>query len=257
MKPTVKAIAYGIVIGLCATSVLTVNCAVSAKSGDYRYSEQRVEEIVERRTEVPETGQIESERAHEQTTREKVLYKVVQWDKQVETVQAEAEGKNAVPATGSQPVEQTAVSFEEVAETIVQADRSFRDKCSDAAQFLGADHEIFLYLYDALDGQGIAWWCPYAIAQIFQESRWNPKAENKNGLDKGLLQYRITYWNTETMGDIFDYRAQINRYVGQTANRLRAGCSIEETISRHMMSDWGEFNAKYVADVMRWYREVE
>lgn len=213
----------------------------------------------------PEKERAYTEIAKYYTVREGVLTEIrTEATEEPTTAAAEPETESVTEPetlpteTEAEPTEAETVPAT-IPETVPETEpvRTFKDKCSDIAQSFGADHEIFCYLYDALDAQGIAWWTPYAIAQIFQESRWNPMAENKNGLDKGLLQYRITYWNAETMGDIFDYRAQINRYVGQTANRLRAGCSIEETISRHMMSDWGEFNAKYVNDVMRWYREVE
>ena len=84
-----------------------------------------------------------------------------------------------------------------------------------------------------------------------QESQCNPWAENANGLDKGLFQYRITYWTQPE--SIFDVNAQIRVYVSQVQARLAAGLSIEETISRHYTSDYiTEVNWQYVNDVLRW-----
>lgn len=107
-------------------------------------------------------------------------------------------------------------------------------------------------LRQELETAGIGWWYPYAWAQVQQESHWNPNAVNANGLDFGLLQYRLTspdgtriYWTGP--GDIMDPYAQIRKYVGQVAARLNAGLSIEETISRHMTSDYvTEINWDYV-----------
>ena len=115
--------------------------------------------------------------------------------------------------------------------------------------------EAWLYAY------GIEWWLPIAKAQMFQESHCNPYAENRNGLDKGLYQYRTTYWSAMCVEhglpadtSIFDWRAQIRIYVSDTSRRLYSGCSVEDTISRHMMSDYGHYNEKYVNDVLQWTR---
>lgn len=112
----------------------------------------------------------------------------------------------------------------------------------------------------SLDGAGIGWWYPYACAQIEQESHWDPWAVNPNGLDYGILQYRLTspdgtrqYWTEPE--SIYDVNAQIRVYVRQVSARLAAGLSIEETISRHYTSDYvTEVNWKYVSDVLRWLR---
>ena len=113
------------------------------------------------------------------------------------------------------------------------------------------DREIGDFLLGELRARDLEWWMPYALAQMFQESRLDPMAQNKNGLDKGILQYRVTYWDW-TRGDIFDWKAQIRLYVEQTARRLASGCSIWETISRHNTSDYGTYNQEYVDQVLRW-----
>lgn len=112
--------------------------------------------------------------------------------------------------------------------------------------------EIGDFLVAELDKYGITdQWFTIALAQMFQESHFNPNAENRNGLDKGILQYRITYWDW-SRGDIFDWRAQIRLYVEQTARRLASGCSIWETVSRHNTSDYGTYNQEYVDQVFQW-----
>lgn len=130
---------------------------------------------------------------------------------------------------------------------------------------LGCPQEILDELRARLSAHCIEWWEPYALAQMFQESRFGIYVENRNGLDKGLLQYRVTYWSAlctqhglpaET--DIFDWRAQLNIYVQDTARRIGNGLTVNEIISRHMMSDYGPYNETYVNNVMRWvmYKEL-
>lgn len=122
--------------------------------------------------------------------------------------------------------------------------------------------EILYELRARLIAHNIEWWLPVAEAQMFQESHCNYLAENRNGLDKGLFQYRVTYWSAMCVEhglpaetSIFDWRAQINIYVQDAARRLRSGCSVEETISRHMTSDYcPAINTKYVNDVLQWAR---
>ena len=105
--------------------------------------------------------------------------------------------------------------------------------------------DIPTLLQQSLDAAGIGWWYPYAMAQMTQESHGNPWAENPNGLDKGLFQFRITYWTEPE--SIFDISAQIRVYTRQVQARLEAGLSIEETISRHYTSDFvTEVNWEYV-----------
>lgn len=112
-----------------------------------------------------------------------------------------------------------------------------------------------------LHAYGIDWFLPYAVATMFQESRCNPNAENPNGLDKGLLQYRITYWPAvcrehgfDPNTSIFDWRVQISIYAADAARRLHSGLSVEEAVSRHNTSDYGQYNPVYVAQVMQWVR---
>lgn len=109
--------------------------------------------------------------------------------------------------------------------------------------------EIQAHLYNALAAGGIGWFMPYAVMIAYQESRFNTAAENRNGLDKGLFQYRVTYWS---YGDIYSPYDQINIFVQQMVNRAAAGCTISDMISRHKQSDWGTYDQVYVDQVMQW-----
>lgn len=109
------------------------------------------------------------------------------------------------------------------------------------------------YLRGQLAEAGVEWFYPYAWCQVMQESNWNPWAENENGQDKGLLQFRLQYWREPE--SIFDPYAQIRRYVREVTTRINAGLPVEEVISRHFTSDYvGGINWEYVNHVMRWMR---
>ena len=115
-----------------------------------------------------------------------------------------------------------------------------------------------------MTAHGIEQWLPIACAQMWQESKVNPAAENRNGLDKGLFQYRITYWaavcaehGLPAETSIFDWRAQIAVYTADVARRLHSGLSVEETISRHYTSDYGAYSAEYVQQIKQWLKETE
>lgn len=103
----------------------------------------------------------------------------------------------------------------------------------------------------------------YAICQIYQESRGDVNAVAPNGKDKGILQFREMYWaeyaDNEGLhnASVFDPFAQIYVYVRLMCRRLDSGLLVQEAISRHYTSDYGEYNARYVADVLQWYETLE
>lgn len=103
----------------------------------------------------------------------------------------------------------------------------------------------------------------YAICQIYQESRGDVNAINPNGKDKGILQFREMYWREYADNEglhtasVFDPFAQIYVYVRLMCRRLDSGLLVQEAISRHYTSDYGEYNARYVADVLQWYETLE
>ena len=109
------------------------------------------------------------------------------------------------------------------------------------------DESLQTYLYTQLCNSGIGYFMPYAVCLIAQESTWNPMAENPNGIDKGLLQYRTSYWPTLEWWNPY---AEIDIFVQQMANRAAIGCTVSDMISRHNQSDWGQYCQSYVDAVM-------
>lgn len=117
--------------------------------------------------------------------------------------------------------------------------------------------EIQRALYEALEANGIEYWYEGALCQMFQESHGQVYAENPNGLDKGLYQFRISYWDWST-GDIFDVDAQLSRYASEMAARFNAGLSTNEAISRHKTSDYcTSVDWLYVEHVRQWLPLME
>lgn len=117
--------------------------------------------------------------------------------------------------------------------------------------------DIQNYLYEKMSSAGIGWFAPYALIIAYQESTFNIYAENPNGLDKGLFQYRLPYWGEfaaeagRAGADIFDPYAQIDVLTMQMARRAAAGCDVYTMISRHNMSDYGPYNQEYVNQVIQ------
>ncbi len=150
-----------------------------------------------------------------------------------------------VAVAETQPVEpaQEIVECVSEPETVVEA-VAFVDE-----QPASAEQSIEERLRIALESAGIGWWFPYACAQMLQESGGNPWAVNPNGLDYGLFQFRILFWDEPE--SIYDVGAQIRKYVSQVSARISAGLSVEEIISRHYTSDYvTEINWEYVRHVL-------
>ena len=119
------------------------------------------------------------------------------------------------------------------------------------------DEDLQFALYEALAAEGIEYWYEGALAQMFQESHGKRYAENPNGLDKGIYQYRTTYWNWSD-GDIFDVNAQFRRYAREMAARFGTGLSVDEAISRHKTSDFvTSVDWLYVQHVRQWLGQME
>lgn len=109
--------------------------------------------------------------------------------------------------------------------------------------------DLQAYLYRRFCEAGIGWFYEYALLIAYQESRFNVLAENPNGRDKGLFQYRIEYYPG------LDWRnpyAEADVFIQQMANRAYAGKTVAEMISAHNQSDFGPYCQEYVSIVMSW-----
>lgn len=122
------------------------------------------------------------------------------------------------------------------------------------------DPDIADYLESALESRGIGWWMPYAICQAHQESSFHVD-QITNGIDYGLFQYRVYYWEEwcdragVQRGDILNPYTQIDVYTTMVAKWIAEGRSVEETIGAHNYGGWTwDYDPQYVRDVMRWWK---
>lgn len=118
------------------------------------------------------------------------------------------------------------------------------------------------YLREELRAAGIEWFMPHAICQIYGESRGDLYAQNPNGQDKGILQYRLQYWPTVSAKygvpytDIYNAFAQFHIYAQQQAERFNRGADLNTVISQHKQSEYGAYDAAYVTYIRGYERTL-
>ena len=183
-----------------------------------------------------------------ETVEEETVYLPVERKPERETELAAVEEDR----TGAEPseMETTAAISEEVSDPAEEVTPLY------AVDGEVMDEDLQRFLWEELKIEDIEWWMPYAMLTAYQESGFDIY-DITNGRDYGIYQFYIEDWDEKCArygypgADVFNPYVQIVVYVKQTANRLKnLGCSIEDTISRHMMSDWCGYNAKYVSDVL-------
>lgn len=202
---------------------------------------------------------------HEQTTGKKILsgsYTIPTGDERIEeaqVVQPEevvSEPQAEEETASGQPIPDTQI-METVSETVpTESTQPAIDQASQSpvvSQIIIdgdiLDPGIADYLYRRLSEAGIGWFFEYSVCLIYQESRFDPLAQNPNGRDKGILQYRVEFYPGMDWTNPYQ---QIDVYCQQMANRLNVmGCSVEDAISRHNVSDYGVYNPVYVQQVLQ------
>lgn len=170
-----------------------------------------------------------------------------------EPEKADFEAQSAMPCVDPEPLQRFLETYEQTEdETEAEQVPIYRI----AGDLI--DPEIQMLLYNALDAEGVSYAYEIGLCQIYQESRGDRFAVNQsNGIDKGILQYRETFWDWD-LGDIFDPEAQIRLYSQQMSKRFNSGLSADEAISRHNTSDYvTEVNQTYVAQVKQWLYQME
>ena len=110
------------------------------------------------------------------------------------------------------------------------------------------DPGVAEYLYQRLCEANIGWFYEYALCLAYQESSFNPLAENVNGKDKGLYQFRVEFHPGLAWQNPY---AQTDLFVSMMAARAAAGCDVYSMISRHNTSDYcPEINPVYLTQVL-------
>lgn len=265
-------VAVAAVLIIAMTAVVTEEC--SAKTAAYADTETAGEEIPTETGESPEIGQIREHNASQRIQRVETLEGTDEQETSKKEVQETIWNDAGENGNGDHQSAQPG-SNENIYGYGVEDRRSSdggdpendRDPEEPRLYMIAGDvipEEIQTELRNALAAEGIEEWFSGALAQVYQESHGNPYAENPNGLDKGLLQYRITYWPAtaaaygEPGADIFDWRAQVRVYARQAAARINAGLSADEVISRHKTSDdCPALDPAYIQQVRQWLGQME
>lgn len=112
-----------------------------------------------------------------------------------------------------------------------------------------------------LASRSIPWMFECSLAQIFQESKFNCNAVNPNGLDMGLCQFRITYWDkfAREAGlvthDIFNPYDQIYVYAYLMAKYINSTGDAYAALSMYYTGG-SYYSAQYVNDVTKWFSTI-
>ena len=119
------------------------------------------------------------------------------------------------------------------------------------------------YLYNCLVDRGIAWWYPYAIAQIWQESRWTPTSYN--GTDAGICQFneqafpiKAAHHANYPSANVWNPYDSLYVYSFYIRDIL-AGCgnNIEAAWSYYIKGYFNDPHPEYVSACWGWYNSLE
>lgn len=119
------------------------------------------------------------------------------------------------------------------------------------------------YLYNCLVDRGIAWWYPYAIAQIWTESCWTPTSYN--GVDAGICQFneqmfpaRATHHANYSNADVWNPYDSLYVYSFYIRDILAAcGNNIEAAWSYYIKGHFNDPHSTYIAACWKWYNSLE
>ena len=167
-------------------------------------------------------------------------------DKQAEAVEPETEVAS-----------EEAVIYETVEETEAAVPADLKEKPLYTVNGVMLSEECQEYLYGQLEKYETEWFFPYALCELYQESRFNPNAVSYNGLDKGIAQFREIYFPefAEASGlveyDIFNVIDSLYVYAFTISKYLNETGSIELALSRYYLGEYG-YSEQYVSDVLQW-----
>ena len=119
------------------------------------------------------------------------------------------------------------------------------------------------YLYKQLKARGHEEIFKIALCQIYQESAYDSRAISPNGLDRGLCQLRVTYFDyfAQKSGlvewDIFNPIDSIYVYAYVMSDYLERTGDVATALSMYFMGPGSHFCPEYVNDVMKWMKTIK
>lgn len=124
------------------------------------------------------------------------------------------------------------------------------------------NYDYELYLYNCLADRGIAWWYPYAVAQIWQESCWNPNSTN--GRDHGICQFKGESFQARAIHHAGLYNADIwnpydSLYVYSFYIRdilVAVNWDVNSALAYYITGTFGMKHDDYVSRVWGWYNAL-
>ena len=143
----------------------------------------------------------------------------------------------------------------QVVRTSVNTTRSSDGFVYYVSAYMTPSYDLELYLYNQLHEVGIGWYYKYAVAQIAQESCWNPNSTN--GRDHGLCQFKGIYWAERCAAaglpgaDIWNPYHQIYVYVRFIKDLLvRANHDVHYALSMYITGNPDDWHQFYIDCVM-------
>ena len=119
------------------------------------------------------------------------------------------------------------------------------------------------YLYGCLVDRGIAWWYPYAVAQIWTESCWTPTSYN--GVDAGICQFNEASFSRRAAhhanfpdANIWNPYDSLYVYSFYIRDILR-GCNnnVEAAWSYYIKGHFNDPHPTYIASCWKWYNSLD
>ena len=238
---------------------IVLKCPVSANNADFTASTASDDNFTAEDAEMPKNGKFERSTVSGMPCENRE-----QFERWYETYESQTEEETADEVQVDQTVCEVPSSETEESTTVVETDNASTVLYSVDGCILNP--ELQTYLFRCLQNLGCEWMYEVCLCQLYQESRFNARAENRNGLDKGIAQLRITYFPTfaEQAGlveyDIFNPIDSIFVYAYLTARNLElSNYDVNMALSRYYTGN-DTYSAEYVQDVRKWadtIREVK
>lgn len=257
----------GMAIAVVASVILMTNPAhaESAKKGSYVDDTVVGEELCPEDPIVAKTGQIREDTASLMPCEDPKAFQEWLETYEQETSEESETATDEILSNGEETGESDVESVPSEMGIEVETEAESRTVYTVNGETLNPD--IQAYLYQRLAEFHCEFFFRYALCQIYQESRFNAAAENPNGLDKGICQFRLPYFGElareaglveydifNPIDSIYVYTYLMCKYLNET------GGDVAMSLSLYYSGYGGLYSSEYVRDVTQWFetmKEVE